>query len=145
MGSSINKVTIIGNLGKDPELRFMPNGEAVANITVATSETWKDKATGAKQEATEWHKVVFFRSLAEVVGKYLHKGSKIYVEGKLKTRKWKDKGGVDHYTTEIVCHDMKMLDSRPSSAGQPAAVATAEAPADLDFNDSMPDFSDVPF
>lgn len=108
----VNKVMLIGNLGQDPEVRFMPNGNAVANVTVATSESWKDKSTGANQERTEWHRVVFFRRLAEVVGEYLKKGSKVYIEGKLQTRKWQDQSGQDRYTTEIVADQMQMLDSR---------------------------------
>lgn len=112
----VNRVTIIGNLGNDPEIRNMPNGSAIANITVATSESWKDKQTGQPVEKTEWHKIAFFGKLAEIVGKYLKKGSKIYIEGSLKTRKWQDKSGQDRYTTEIVASEMQMLDSR--SGGQ---------------------------
>jgi len=108
----INKVILIGNLGKDPEVRYMPNGNAVANVTLATSESWKDKNTGETQERTEWHRVVFFRRLAEIVGEYLKKGSKVYIEGKLQTRKWQDQSGQDRYTTEIVADQMQMLDSR---------------------------------
>jgi single-strand DNA-binding protein len=111
---SVNKVILIGNLGKDPEVRYMPNGEAVANITLATSETWKDKS-GAKQEKTEWHNVVFYRRLAEIAGEYLKKGSQIYVEGRITTEKWQDKEGKDRYTTKIVANEMKMLGSK--SAG----------------------------
>ena len=108
----INKVILIGNLGQDPEVRYMPNGGAVCNITVATSETWKDKNTGEQQEKTEWHRVVMFRRLAEIAGEYLKKGSKVYVEGSLRTRKWQDNSGQDRYTTEIVANDMQMLDTR---------------------------------
>ena len=109
--ASVNKVILIGNLGKDPDIRYMPNGEAVANITLATSETWKDK-TGAKQEKTEWHRVTFYRKLAEIVGEYLKKGSSVYVEGRLETRKWTDKTGTDRYTTEIIANEMRMLGSK---------------------------------
>jgi len=106
--ASVNKVLLVGNLGKDPELRFMPNGEAVANITLATSEVWKDKS-GVKQEKTEWHRVTFYRRLAEIVGEHLKKGSSIYLEGRLETRKWTDKEGIERYTTEIIANEMKML------------------------------------
>jgi single-strand DNA-binding protein len=109
--ASVNKVILIGNLGKDPDIRYMPNGDAVANITLATSETWKDK-TGAKQEKTEWHRVTFYRKLAEIVGEYLKKGSSVYVEGRLETRKWTDKTGTDRYTTEIIANEMRMLGSK---------------------------------
>ena len=109
--ASVNKVILIGNLGKDPDLRYMPGGEAVANITLATSETWKDK-TGAKQEKTEWHRVTFYRKLAEIVGEYLKKGSSVYVEGRLETRKWTDKSGTDRYTTEVIANEMRMLGSK---------------------------------
>ena len=112
--ASINKVILIGNLGKDPEIRYMPNGEAVTNITLATSETWKDK-TGEKKEKTEWHRVTFYRKLAEIVGEYLKKGSSVYVEGRLETRKWTDKSGTDRYTTEIIANEMRMLGSRPGA------------------------------
>ena len=112
MSRGVNKVILIGNAGKDPEVRYMPNGNAVANLTLATSESWKDKTTGDPQERTEWHRIVFFRRLGEVVGEYVKKGSKIYVEGKLQTRKWQDQNGQDRYTTEIVADQMQMLDSR---------------------------------
>lgn len=113
--ASINKVILIGNLGKDPEIRYMPNGDAVTNITLATTETWKDK-TGEKQEKTEWHRITFYRKLAEIVGEYLKKGRSVYVEGRLETRKWTDKAGVDRYTTEVIASDMKMLGSKPGSS-----------------------------
>ena len=108
----VNKVILVGNLGQDPEVRYMPNGNAVTNISVATSESWKDKNTGADQERTEWHRVVMFRRLAEIAGEYLRKGSKVYIEGKLQTRKWQDQNGQDRYTTEIIADQMQMLDSR---------------------------------
>lgn len=112
MARGVNKVILIGNLGNDPEIRYMPSGGAVANISLATSEAWKDKQTGEQHDRTEWHRVVFFNRLAEIAGEYLRKGSKIYIEGSLKTRKWQDKGGQDRYTTEIVGNEMQMLDSR---------------------------------
>ncbi|BDY06758.1 single-stranded DNA-binding protein [Ferrimonas sp. YFM] len=112
----VNKVILVGNLGQDPEVRYMPNGNAVANITVATSETWKDQQ-GQQQERTEWHRVVMFRRLAEIAGEYLRKGSKVYLEGKLQTRKWQDNNGQDRYTTEVVAEEMQMLDSRGGQQG----------------------------
>jgi len=148
----VNKVILVGNLGKDPETRYMPSGGAVANITVATSETWKDKNTGEQKEQTEWHRVVFFNRLAEVVGEYLKKGSKIYVEGSLQTRKWQDQNGQDRYTTEIKGSTMQMLDSRGGGSAEfsPApsqgqskpsnfssAPAQPTAPMD-DFDDDIP-------
>ena len=113
----INKVIVLGNLGKDPEMRYLPNGDAVANFTVATSETWKDKQTGEQKEQTEWHRIVAFRRLGEICGEYLRKGSKIYVEGRLQTRKWQNQQGQDVYTTEIVANEMQMLDSRGQGGG----------------------------
>lgn len=113
--AGVNKVILVGNLGKDPDVRYTPDGKAITNITVATSETWKDKNTGQKQEKTEWHRVVFFGGLATIAGEYLKKGSKVYIEGKLQTRKWQDQSGQDRYTTEIVVDfggTMQMLDSR---------------------------------
>ena len=108
----INKVIVLGNLGQDPETRYMPNGNAVTNISIATSESWQDKQSGQTQERTEWHRVVFFNRLAEIAGEYLRKGSKVYIEGGLRTNKWQDQSGNDRYTTEIVASDMQMLDSR---------------------------------
>lgn len=148
----VNKVILIGNLGQDPEVRYMPNGGAVCNITVATSETWKDKNSGENQEKTEWHRVVMFRKLAEIAGEYLKKGSKVYLEGKLQTRKWQDQQGQDRYTTEIVADQMQMLDSRGGSAdfsgggggqyqpsSQPSQGAPKPAPAaDPGFEDDIP-------
>ncbi|WP_342219369.1 single-stranded DNA-binding protein [Rickettsiella endosymbiont of Miltochrista miniata] len=117
MAKGINKVILIGNLGADPEMRHMPNGTAVANVNLATSESWKDKNTGELQERTEWHRVVFYQRLAEIVAEYLKKGSKVYVEGRLQTRKWQDKtSGQDRYTTEIIANEMQMLDSRGGGA-----------------------------
>jgi len=153
---SVNKVILIGHLGKDPEVRYMPNGEAVANVSIATSENWKDKS-GEKQEKTEWHNLVFYKRLAEIVGEYLKKGSQIYVEGRLQTRKWQTKEGQDRYTTEIIVNEMKMLggkssgsnsfevvENRPaaSSSGSDAAPAKA-APAAKGSFDNFDD--DIPF
>src|SRR3569623_3553615 len=117
MARGVNKGILIGILGKDPEVRYMPSGGAVANATLATSETWKDKQTGEKQERTEWHNVVFFNRLAENADEYLKKGSKVYVQGSLRTRKWQDKNGQGRYTTEIVAAEMQMLDGRGAGAG----------------------------
>ncbi len=119
MARGVNKAILIGNLGRDPEVRYSPSGSAVANVTLATSESWKDKNSGEKQEKTEWHRVVFFGRLAEIAGEYLKKGSQVYVEGRLQTRKWQDKEGHDRYTTEIVANEMQMLGSR-SGAGVPS-------------------------
>ena len=131
----VNKVILIGNLGSDPEVRHMPNGNAVANVTIATSESWKDKQTGQQQERTEWHRVVFFGKLAEIAGQYLRKGSKVYIEGGLRTRKWQGQDGQDRYTTEIVCDiggTMQMLDGKQDGQAAPqqqAAPAQQQAPA----------------
>lgn len=113
----VNKVILVGNLGNDPETRYMPSGGAVTNISVATSEVWKDKQTGQPQERTEWHRVVFFNKLAEIAGEYLRKGSKVYVEGTLRTRKWQDQSGQDRYSTEVIANEMQMLDSRGGGGG----------------------------
>lgn len=112
MARGVNKVILIGNLGADPEVRYTPNGNAIANATLATSTSWRDKQSGEMQDRVEWHRIVFFNRLAEIVGEYLQKGSKIYIEGSLRTRKWQDKSGVDRYTTEIIANEMHMLDSR---------------------------------
>ena len=147
MARGVNKVILVGNLGRDPEVRYMPSGSAVANVTLATTESWKDKQTGEKQERTEWHNVVFFNRLAEIAGEYLKKGSQVYVEGSLRTRKWQDKNGNDRYTTEIVASEMQMLGGRGGSAGfgtgeavttmaESSAVATGSAVAD--FDDDIP-------
>jgi single-strand DNA-binding protein len=149
--ASVNKVIIVGNLGADPETRYLPSGEAVANIRVATTETWKDKQSGEKKEATEWHRISFFGRLAEIAGEYLKKGSQVYVEGSLRTRKWQDKDGQDRYTTEIRGDVMKMLGRRegggeprsepamPSKAAEPRA-AGAKKPAGKfdDLEDDIP-------
>ena len=115
--ASVNKVILIGNLGKDPEIRYAPSGSAICNITLATSRNWKDKTTGERQEETEWHRVVFFDRMAEVAGEYLKKGKSVYIEGRLKTRKWTDKEGAEKYTTEVMADKMEMLGSREGGGG----------------------------
>ena len=115
--ASVNKVILVGNLGKDPEVRYTADGAAIANITLATTDTWKDKATGEKKEATEWHRVSFFGKLAEIAGQYLKKGRSVYIEGRIRTRKWQDKEGQDRYTTEIIADQMQMLGSREGMGG----------------------------
>ena len=127
MARGINKVILIGNLGVDPEVRYMPSGGAVANVRLATSESWKDKQTGEQQERTEWHRVTFYGRLAEIAGEYLRKGSKIYVEGRLQTRKWQDKDGQDRYTTEIVANEMQMLDSRGGGSAEFAGPSDSDS------------------
>ena len=157
MARGINKVILVGNLGNDPETRFMPSGGAVTNVSLATSRAWKDKNTGQPQEQTEWHRVVFFNRLAEIAGEYLKKGSKVYVEGSLRTNKWQDKDGNDRYTTEIIANELQMLDtkggpgdfsqgaSNPQSAqssgqsgGQPAPQVTQVDNAMDNFDDDIP-------
>jgi single-strand DNA-binding protein len=148
MARGVNKVILVGNLGKDPEVRYMPNGNAVANITLATTESWKDKQSGEQQEKTEWHRIVMFRRLGEIAGEYLKKGSQVYIEGKLQTRKWQDNSGNDRYTTEIVASEMQMLGGRGGggSAGFPADSAPAQSSAPTpapaaaggDFDDDIP-------
>jgi single-strand DNA-binding protein len=113
--ASVNKVIIVGNLGRDPEVKYMPSGDPVASLAVATTDKWKDKATGEQKESTEWHRISAFGKLAEIMGKYLKKGSQVYIEGKLRTRKWTDKEGVEKYTTEIICDTMQMLGGVPKS------------------------------
>ena len=147
---SINKVMLIGNLGRDPEIRYTQNGMAVANLTLATSEVWKDKQSGENQERTEWHRIVMYQRLAEIAGEYLRKGAKIFIEGRLQTRKWQDKtSGQDRYTTEIVADAMQMLDGKGGNASEhstiekkPAATinqaAEATAPALDNFDDDIP-------
>ncbi len=130
MARGINKVILVGNLGKDPEIRYVPNGGAVANLNIATSESWKDKATGEKQERTEWHRVVFFGKLAEIAQEYLKKGAQIYVEGRLQTRKWQDKtSGQDRYTTEIIGSELQMLGGRGGAGGSDGPPDTGYEPA----------------
>lgn len=134
--ASVNKVILVGNLGRDPETRYMPNGEAVTNVTIATSDTWTDKASGEKKEATEWHRVTFYRRLAEIAGEYLKKGSSVYVEGKLRTRKWQDKEGQDRYTTEVIADVMQMLGGRASGAASEDGGAKAPSARDYESGKS---------
>ena len=143
MARGINKVILVGNLGKDPEVRYMANGGAVCNVTLATTESWKDKQTGEQKDKTEWHNIVFYRRLAEIAGEYLRKGSQIYVEGKLQTRKWQDKNGNDRYTTEIIATEMQMLGSRGGSADFGSSSAPQAAPAAAEATDDFDD--DIPF
>lgn len=158
MARGVNKVILIGNLGQDPEVRYTPNGNAVANVTLATSTTWRDKQTGELQERTEWHRIAFFNRLAEIVGEYLRKGSKIYIEGSLRTRKWQDKNGVDRYTTEIIANEMHMLDNRgggnsgnygnhseDGASNKQSAPTSSQTPTAGD-DSSVADFDDdIPF
>ncbi len=160
MARGVNKVILVGNCGGDPETRFSGAGAAITNVSVATSESWKDKNTGEQQERTEWHRVVFFNRLAEIAGEYLKKGSKVYVEGSLRTRKWQDQSGQDRYTTEIVGNEMQMLDSRgggqmgggqmgggfggqSASTPSPASASNAPAPQPVAAGDDWDD--DIPF
>ena len=149
--ASVNKVILVGNLGADPETRYMPNGDAVCNIRLATTESWKDKQSGEKKEITEWHRVVFYRKLAEIAGQYLKKGSQVYLEGRIRTRKWTDKEGQERYTTEVVASEMKMLGSREGmgdagpresngggSRPAPSKPATASGGGFNDFEDDIP-------
>jgi single-strand DNA-binding protein len=140
--ASVNKVILVGNLGQDPVTRYMTDGTAITNFSIATTETWKDKNSGEKQEKTEWHRIVTYRRLAEIAGEYLKKGSQVYIEGRLQTRKWTDKDGVEKYTTEIIGDEMKMLGLRSNeSQGQPASAPSApKPPADDGFGDD-----DIPF
>ena len=148
MAQGVNRVILVGHLGQDPEVRYMPNGNAVANISVATSETWKDKQTGESKDKTEWHRVVIFGRLAEIAGEYLKKGSQVYIEGQLQTRKWQDQSGIDHYTTEIVVNTggtMQMLGSRENSADDRGhstqntlSGKTNQNAPPMDFDDGIP-------
>ena len=143
MARGINKVILVGNLGADPETRYMPSGSAVTNLSVATSEQWKDKQSGEQKERTEWHKVAMFNRLAEIAAEYLRKGSQVYIEGKLRTRKWQDRDGNDRWTTEIIADEMQMLGGRggggsaPMSSGPGPSSAPPQPPAD-DFDDDIP-------
>jgi single-strand DNA-binding protein len=153
--ASVNKVILVGNLGADPETRYLPNGDAVTNIRMATTESWKDKTSGERRELTEWHRVVFYRKLAEIAGQYLKKGSPVYIEGRIRTRKWQDKEGQERYTTEIEANEMQMLGGRQntsSSGGEteygsnqpPAAPATGSPhPAPATSPKKSPSFEDM--
>jgi single-strand DNA-binding protein len=156
MARGVNKVILVGNVGRDPETRYMPSGQAVTNLSVATSESWKDKATGESQERTEWHKVAMFGRLAEIAAEYLRKGSQVYIEGKIRTRKWQDKtDGKDRYTTEIIADEMQMLGSKAGGmgAGAPASResgsgsgSSARAVNDADSGPPSGEFDDdIPF
>jgi len=156
MARGVNKVILVGNLGRDPEMKYTASGAAIANITVATSESWNDKQTGERVDKTEWHRVVAFQRLAEIMGEYLKKGSQVYIEGKLQTRKWQDQNGQDRYTTEVVANEMQMLGARGGEGGgrpaggggsgggfrskPPAQQAPAQSGSDNDFADD-----DIPF
>ena len=142
MARGVNKVIVIGNLGQDPETRYMPSGSAVTNLRIATNESWKDKQTGEQKDRTEWHSVAMFGKLAEIAAEYLRKGSQVYIEGKLRTRKWQDKSGNDRYTTEIVADEMQMLGGR-SGGGEPATAdpgtsSAPQRPSPDDFDDDIP-------
>ncbi|MBY0267197.1 MAG: single-stranded DNA-binding protein [Burkholderiales bacterium] len=155
--ASVNKVILVGNLGRDPEVRYMPSGDAMANLNLATTDSWKDKKSGDKQEKTEWHRVVMFGKTAEIAGEYLKKGSQVYIEGRLQTRKWTDKEGQERYTTEIVADRMQMLGSRGGGSGsyggdgggearEPAAASSGKAPAKKGGGGSFDDMDDdIPF
>lgn len=150
MARGVNKAILIGNLGRDPEIRYSPSGAAVANVNIATTDSWKDKQSGEQQERTEWHRVVFFGRLAEIVGEYLKKGSQVYVEGRIQTRKWQDKEGNDRYTTEIVANDMQMLGGRGGGgsgggvedynqdAGYSGGSSSSSSGPSEDFDDDIP-------
>ncbi len=152
MARGVNKVIIVGNLGQDPETRYMPSGAAVANFTVATNESWKDKQTGEQRDRTEWHRVAMFNRLAEIAAEYLRKGSQVYIEGKLRTRKWQGQDGNDRYTTEIIADEMQMLGGRGGGGGgsfggpqggapgggQGSGGGAPPAPSDTEFDDDIP-------
>ena len=147
MVRGVNKVILVGNCGQDPETRYTANGSAITNISIATSESWKDKQTGEKQERTEWHNVTFFGRLGEIAGEYLKKGSQVYIEGSLRTEKWQDKQGNDRYTTKVIASEMQMLGGRPGGSGDYSAPAQQQskpqpanqpAPVDDSFDDDIP-------
>lgn len=141
--ASVNKVIIVGNLGRDPEVRYSASGDAMCNITVATTDTWKDKATGERKEATEWHRISFFGRLAEIAGQYLKKGSQVYVEGSLRTRKWTDKEGQERYTTEIRADEMKMLGGR-QGMGEPSGMGGGSGGGSGRSSAPAPDYAPAP-
>ena len=147
MARGVNKAIIVGNLGRDPEVRYSASGSAIANVNIATTDSWKDRQSGERQERTEWHRVVFFNRLAEIAGEYLKKGSQVYIEGRIQTRKWEDKDGNDRWTTEIVANEMQMLGSRGGGGMQDAPAeafggasprAAASSANDSDFDDDIP-------
>ena len=151
--ASVNKVILVGNLGADPETRYMPSGDAITNIRIATTDRWKDKGSGEMKEATEWHRIAFFGRLAEIAGQYLKKGSQVYVEGRIRTRKWQDKDGQDRYSTEIVADAMQLLgkregmgDAPPREPGEPQAAGSPTKPAAKKPATSLADMDDdIPF
>jgi single-strand DNA-binding protein len=147
--ASVNKVIILGNVGKDPEVRHMQNGDSVVSVSVATSESWKDKNSGESKDNTEWHRVTFYRKLAEVAANYLRKGSSVYIEGRLETKKWTDKAGVERYTTGIVASEMKMLGKAPESGERVAVLpeGTRQAPVKAQADTGWPDIDSdgIPF
>lgn len=146
MARGVNKVILIGNLGNEPEINYSKNGSAVANVSLATSESWKDKTSGEQHEKTEWHKVVFFNRLAEVVAEYLHKGSKIYIEGKLQTQKWQDKDGQDRYTTNIIASEMQMLDGKGDKPASDGGYKKSSMNSNQKHHDDADKFDDdIPF
>ena len=149
MARGINKAILVGNLGRDPEIRYTQGGAAIANVTIATNESWKDKQTGEQQERTEWHRVVFFGRLAEIAGEYLKRGAQVYVEGRIQTRKWQDQNGQDRYTTEIVANEMQMLGGRSDmdAPGRMPARGVAEQPASAAPTSTRTDDldDDIPF
>ena len=146
MARGVNKVILVGNLGQDPEIKYMPSGQAVCNISIATTESWNDKNSGEKVEKTEWHRVVFFRRLAEIAGEYLRKGSQVYIEGRLQTRKWQDQSGNDRYTTEIVANDMQMLGGKGGGTAMMPENHTSSQPEPVGVGAAADDFDDdIPF
>ena len=146
MARGINKVILVGNLGADPETRYMPSGSAVTNLSVATSESWKDKQTGEQKDRTEWHKVAMFNRLAEIAAEYLRKGSQVYIEGKLRTRKWQDRDGNDRWTTEIIADEMQMLGGRGGGGSAPMSSGQSSAPPSAAPQSGPDDFDDdIPF
>ena len=148
MARGVNKVILVGNLGSDPEVKYMPSGSALTNLSIATTDSWKDKQTGEKVEKTEWHRVVMFDRLAEIAGEYLHKGSQVYIEGNLQTRKWQDKEGNDRYTTEIRARDMQMLGGRGDGGGMgaPSQGGFKGKPASAPAAQPEPEYDDdIPF
>ena len=146
MARGVNKVILVGNLGQDPEIKYMPSGQAVCNISIATTESWNDKNSGEKVEKTEWHRVVFFRRLAEIAGEYLRKGSQVYIEGRLQTRKWQDQSGNDRYTTEIIANDMQMLGGKSGGTAMMPEDHASSQPEPVGAGAATDDFDDdIPF
>lgn len=136
MAKGINKVILVGHLGADPDMRSLPNGDPVANMSLATSETWNDKQSGENREKTEWHRIVAYKKLAEIIGQYCRKGSKLYIEGRLQTRKWTDNHSVERYTTEIIASDMQMLDSKSDGGNYPPPQGSKQPPSAINYKDN---------